>query len=325
MPRKKGVPRLTILIPLVEVSSSFETTLASVLQNRPWQSEVVVVSATPYEDPYSLSDEVQFVTADGTKSVCALLNAGLVQVRAPVVHVLNSGCEVDEDWAETALEYFANDHVAAVSPLVVDVHQPESMLAAGVGISSLGNRLLCGEGRKELNPSIASQVTGPTLAAGFYRRDFLDLVGGWDASFGDALADIELAMRIRDVGWRAQLDHECLIRATKNAVPRAALFAESCGEARMRERLLRRYVPSVSGWRHGGVMALEAIAALPSWRTVAQPIVRWLEARNIADRLESTRRLQEAASMLVHVLSLPVEEATRPMPSTSEHQRRRAA
>jgi hypothetical protein len=325
MPRKKGVPRLTILIPLIEASSPFETTLASVLQNRPWCCEVVVISPTPYEDPYGLSDEVLFVTAAGANSTAALLNAGLVHVRAPVLHVLGSGCEIDEDWVETSLEHFACDQVAAVCPLVVDIQQPESILAAGVGMSSTGDRLLCGEGKKELDSSTAAQMAGPTLAAGFYRRDFLDLIGGWDASFGDALADLELAMRIRDVGWRTQLDHECLIRSPKQAMPRTTMFAESCHEARMRERLVQRHGAAVPRWRHWGANALEVIAAIPSWRAVVQPIVRWLESRNAADRAESNHRLQEAAEMLVHVLSLPTEQATRPMPSAGERQQRRAA
>lgn len=324
MPRKKGVPRLTILIPVDQVSSAFETTLASVLRNRPGQTDVVVVTRQPYDDPYELADEVQFVTAFDASSQASLLNAGLVHVRAPILHVLASGVEVDEDWTEAAVDQIAQENVAAVSPLVVDAGRPEEIVAAGVGVTPAGNRQLCGEGKSVLDQKIAAQVVGPTLVAGFYRRDFLDLVGGWDVSFGEPLADLELALRIRALGWKVGLAHESLVRIPKQNVVRQTLFAESCQEARQRERLVRRYLSNIPTWRHWGATVLESIAALPSWRTIAQPLVRWMESRNQADRLESQRRLDEIAELLVHIPAEVIAPATLSLPTISTPRRKAA-
>ena len=54
---------LSIIVPFTGQTESFETTLASVLQNRPARAEVIVAHAGRYDDPWGLKDEVQFVVA----------------------------------------------------------------------------------------------------------------------------------------------------------------------------------------------------------------------------------------------------------------------
>ena len=47
---------------------ALESTLVSVLENRPRDCEVIVVSNRKYDDPYSLAGEVTFIEADRRSS-----------------------------------------------------------------------------------------------------------------------------------------------------------------------------------------------------------------------------------------------------------------
>ena len=55
--------RLSIVIPVLGDQKPLDDTLVSILENRPANCELVVVHNTPYNDPYGLSGEVQFVQA----------------------------------------------------------------------------------------------------------------------------------------------------------------------------------------------------------------------------------------------------------------------
>ena len=61
------MPRLSIVVFCFHDSQLLEETLVSVLQNRPDNSEVLVMHDGTYEDPYDLVDEVRFIEASGVQ------------------------------------------------------------------------------------------------------------------------------------------------------------------------------------------------------------------------------------------------------------------
>src|SRR5687768_12308563 len=138
--RKDPVPRLSILIPALRDSREFEYTLASVLQNRPDECEVLVAHAFPYDDPYRLSGEVCFLPVLEAKQAVTLLNAGFEAACSRIIHVVQCGLEVDEGWTDEALEAFDDPRVASATPLVVDATRTK-LWSAGVGYSRWGRRL----------------------------------------------------------------------------------------------------------------------------------------------------------------------------------------
>ena len=79
--------RLSIVIPCLGGASDFDDTLVSVLQNRPADCEVLVAHREPYDDPYALSGEVQFIESQ-SDSLAALLNTALDQASGEVLHVM---------------------------------------------------------------------------------------------------------------------------------------------------------------------------------------------------------------------------------------------
>jgi hypothetical protein len=258
------VPRLAIVISAVSTVEALETTLVSVLENLPRDCQVIVAANFPYEDPYDLGDEVQFLAAPGKANFLECANLGLRNCRAPLVNVLAAGCVVSEGWADAALGHFADPRVAAVAPLVLDVDRPKRVLAAGIGYRS-------GGARRQLTPRLqraqaagATPVLGACGFAAFLRRSALDAIGGWTSESGAVLADVELAWSLSRAGYRAICEPQSQVLASRTPVPRGSSFAQGL----YAERLFWRGAGS-GGWlaslaMHPFVAALDTLANLPN-------------------------------------------------------------
>jgi hypothetical protein len=203
------VPRLSIVIPSLGGAAEFETTLASVLQNRPADCEVLVVHRGPYDDPYALAGEVRFLQVD-EESVAAQMNHAWRCARAAIVHFLRCGLETTEGWAEVALTHFRDPEVAAVVPLVF-AQDRQSLVAGGVRWTRGGCRQVVTDLRiaQPGHGRLRSAVLGPTLLAGFYRREVLGALDGFDQRLGDGLADVEMALALRELELRAVCEPSC--------------------------------------------------------------------------------------------------------------------
>ncbi|GIW93542.1 MAG: hypothetical protein KatS3mg110_1583 [Pirellulaceae bacterium] len=196
--------RLAILIPWWNTDTRFEDTLVSILQNRPNDCRVCVVHNQPYDDPWQLAGEVEFLQIEAASEV-GLINAGWRAISAPVIHIIRCGYEAVEGWVDEALGYFANPKVASVVPVVLQ-HAARNLVAfAGVRMEN-GERHLVATGwplqRIEAQPWNAS---GPALSAAFLRRSVLEASGGYDEWLGTAAADADLAVRWSQAGWQTAL------------------------------------------------------------------------------------------------------------------------
>ena len=70
------VPKLSILIAAHD-EALLESSLVSVLQNRPPDCEIIVVNDEGYHDPYALAGEVRFVRTPADTSELDRLNRGV--------------------------------------------------------------------------------------------------------------------------------------------------------------------------------------------------------------------------------------------------------
>ena len=231
---RHSVLRLTIIIPVYENHSEFEETLASVLQNRPHKCQIVVALAAPYDDPYSLSDEVEFALFEKATNVVALTNESLKVAQNEIVHVLQVGMKVTDGWTEAALELFADPMVGMVTPL----SGPSNRVI-------LGTRWTIGGIRKEIRSKSSSRkmptVDAPSLAAGFYRRSWLEAAGGIVQTVPITLADIETGLRLRQIGARIEIARDSRVFGNW-APPREGGFAKG----RALEQMIRRHAPGRS-------------------------------------------------------------------------------
>jgi hypothetical protein len=256
------VPRLSIIIPVLGSAARLETTLVSVLENRPFDCEIIVVHNEPYDDPYDLAGEVRFVQAPPKAGLAACINEALEVSAAPVVHILAAGLEVPDGWTEPILANFADPRVASVAPLVVDMLDRETLLAAGVDYSCRLGRVV----RTEIAPSesTTAEILGPLGLAAFYRRSALDLVGGF-SQIGDSVADVDLALSLRAAGYRCVLEPGSTLFAARHDIA-AAHAGFRTGLAA--ECLFWRAAP-IAGWGKSilahpvGVIG-EFLRALPS-------------------------------------------------------------
>jgi hypothetical protein len=260
---------------------ALETTLVSVLENRPNDCEVIVVLNRPYADPYALDDEVRFVEFPGAGlAACATL--GIQLSKAPIVHVLASGLEVEEGWTEAALRYFADPEVAAVAPVIRKTSSPTRVLAAGVRYERGGRRSVCSAAPN--STTAGAQAIGPTIDAGFYRTSALEALGdGLPVNLGDQVADVDLALGLRYAGFETVVEPQCAVYAERlvgrdRGGFRAGLHAE---------RLFLRNLPT-SGWLpafllHPLAVAMELLLSVTSGTTLTQIAGRLAAWFSLAD------------------------------------------
>jgi hypothetical protein len=231
------VPRLSIVIPCVQDAEHFEYTLASVLQNRPDDCEVLVVQPRPYGDPYGLSGEVRFVEAPAGASLVDLINAGVRASAGAILHVLLCDMEVVDGWTDSVWPHFADPTVGTVSPLIVRRDQTR-IVARGIGYGAGGRRKVLRRGPSR-RVSTRDRLVGPTLLAGFYRRQAVLDVGGFFPGVGQYGADVDLGLALRRVGWRTIHAPQCVLIDT--AGPATAPLSLRVG--REAERLFWRNIP----------------------------------------------------------------------------------
>ena len=238
--------RLSIIIPLWADNDSFEDTLASVLQNRPAECEVLVVHPQAYADPYGLAGEVRFVPVHRNASTSQIINAGCRESQGDIVHVLQPGVLATDGWTAAALAPFRDPQVCAVAPLLVDAADDERIVAAGLRYTRGGRRLCLGAGATRSGNSrvLLREIVGPGLFAGFYRRWVWEAVGGFCEGLDVGWADVDFALSLRSLGYRAVLAAQSVVRASSAAVFETPLSFRSGRDA---ERAFWRHAAS-NGW-----------------------------------------------------------------------------
>ncbi len=269
------MPRLAIVISAVDHVELLEGTLVSVLENRPADCEIIVALNSPYSDPYDLKDEVRFVQAAARASTVAAINAALSAARAPFVHLLASGCEVTEGWADKALSRFGDRQVGSVAPLVFDAQNRDCIFAAGVGYRAGGKRYLVGRGLREAAAETQASIVGACGFAAFYRKAALDFVGGLSSQLGRRQADVDLALVLKRAGFAVALETGSRIYAAAQVDPPEGPFRQSLHDERLFWRNLSN-APLRAFCAHAGIVAIELLSSFARPRMLAQLAGRML-------------------------------------------------
>jgi hypothetical protein len=212
-----AIPRLSIVIPMTTDVSDLEDTLVSVLENRPDESEIVVVLARPYADPWNIRDEVRFVQAPSNARLVSCVNLGIAASEAAVIHVLTAGWRATPGWTDAPLAILEAGDAGAVVPVVDD---------AGRTVST-GVR--CGRGGRRL--AHADDPMAPCLEVGFWRADVLDMAGnGFSLVCGDECADTDMAVTLDRIGCPVMVEPssrvECGVERRRTNPFMAGLHAE---------------------------------------------------------------------------------------------------
>ncbi len=179
--------KVSIVIPSVNNAHRLETTLISLLENRPSDCEIVVPHSGYYDDPYDIADEVRLVEVPAARSEVELLAVAWSMCQAPIVHTLAAGATVDDGWLDSALACFERPEVMAAASQVRFADSSETV--QGVHADDFGLR------------AAASTATmqAPMLQAGFYRYSLLAAVGGFSTRM-EQYADLDIGLWIAEAG-----------------------------------------------------------------------------------------------------------------------------
>ncbi len=285
--------RLAIVISAVGSIESLEGTLVSVLENRPSDCEIIVALNQAYRDPYELAGEVRFVEAPRRMSPIARINQALAATRAPFVHLLASGCEVTEGWADLALARFGDRHIGSVAPLVLDARDRDRIFAAGVGYRHGGARYLVGKGLPRLTPDAQGRILGACGFAAFYRKSALDFVGGLSRQLGMRQADVDLALVLARAGFGVAIEPRSRIYASADVEARQGAAQQALHD----ERLFWRNLPNAGQVKslaaHAGLVAIELLRSFGRPGMLAQLAGRTWACGQIGSYVRHRHALQQ--------------------------------
>ena len=201
--------RLSVVVPAVGCQDSVEESLVSLLTNRPHSCEVIVVCQDDYDDPYGLSDEVRFVrVTDRSPSWVTLANVGVRTAQGAYVNLVLPGVSVLEGWDAPAIDRLQRTaRMGSIAPFMFDERDEQSDQAV-IGLTyqaARPRRLRCVpiSGREQ---DLPVRVVGPTSHCGFFRRQDLFELGGWDERLPNQFADVDLALRLRRRGLASVCD-----------------------------------------------------------------------------------------------------------------------
>lgn len=201
---------LSIVIPTHQRSDLLERCLASVRRHAPPGVEVIVVDdASPDRQGARVASRfgARIVRRTKRSGFATAVNAGIRASTGDIVELLNDDTEVGENWATAALSWFADKTIAAVAPLVLRWPDGKRIDSAGDQYYLGGIAAKRGHG-EPVGPrySRPTEVFGANASSGFYRRSALDEAGLLAESFGSYFEDVDLAFRLRRLGYRAMFE-----------------------------------------------------------------------------------------------------------------------
>ncbi len=298
-------PKLSIIIPVLDKVDDLERSLVSVLECQDVESEILLVFNRPYDDPYALEDEVRFVHVPPESGWVDCVNRAIGACRAPVVCLLACGATVDEGWTGDALAHFDDPQMGSVIPLVVESEATDIVRSIGVAYEAGGRRLVVSRGERVGDLDIElHEMIGPTLVAGFYRRELLLENHCLSSRVGDLLADVDIALRLEGAGYKTTLEPTARVQFSGNPAQRGGAFSSG----RNAERLFRRHAAQNSRMqsvvRHAMVIASEMWPRLPLQTSLARLLGRasaWLTAEPPAEEITA------AGSSTTETITLPFE------------------
>ena len=308
---------LSIIITALRGSEPLEETLLSVLENRPDDSEIIVVHSGFYQDPYNLQEEVQFVAAPHARQEVDCLNLGATYASGEILHTLASGLSVQAGWTDAATRLFSDQRTFAVSPVIQE--QNSQIQATGVSIDAAGMPAMQTE-------SNSGKVAGPWHGAGFYQSDLLHMLGGFNSSFGGLFADVDLAAIAGELNLACQVAENAQVTLSGKLPSVATNFASASKSKRLQAKhaKLGQDVSTVSHWLS---ILQRSAGTLPSRGALTYVIGQLLASSTLhrQDRIDLESIAAELESYLERSAILQMVSIPSPHESSDWQAHKRAA
>jgi O-antigen biosynthesis protein len=277
-----GRPLCSVVIPTFNGRALLTRCLKSIARHRPRSAavsiEIVVAddASTDRTADWLARDhpDVRVVRLEMNGGFCAAANAGIAAARGEFIQLLNNDTEVGPGWIEAGLAPFADATVGSVAPLVLVRSDPGRVDSAGDSYSLAGWPTKRGHGEPATTyfGRPLEEVFGASGSSAFYRAELLARAGPFDPLLGSYYEDVDLAFRLRWLGFRCLFASACVIYHDVSATydhqaatlqRRLARNAEIVFWANMPRSLL---APAVCA--HAGLLAGQSIWKLARGRFV---------------------------------------------------------
>lgn len=197
---------LSIVIPTCARSDLLEKCLVNVVRHAPAGSEILVVDdGSPRGRAKAVAAAfpgVRVLRNERRRGFARAANQGIRGTSGAIVELLNDDTEVQPGWADVALRWFREPHVAAVAPLVLAWPDGRQIDSAGDRYYLGGVATKRGHGQPlSSDYTTPCPVFGASASSAFYRRAALEHVGLFPESFGSYFEDVDLAFRLQRAGY----------------------------------------------------------------------------------------------------------------------------
>ncbi|WP_145349687.1 hypothetical protein [Roseimaritima multifibrata] len=317
-------PVLSVVVPHLGDDASFETSLVSVLENRPRRCEVIVCHDGSYTDPFELGDEVQFVVCPQKDLPTQVLTAAH-QAKGRIMHVLANGLQATEGWTEGPVDCFSDETVASVSPAIQHADQ-KALVALGwkQGSSSICSPVA--SGKKSATRHDRASVDGAYLNASFWRTDVLQSLERLPTLRQTKIAAAVWTSAAQAVGLRCHSEATSVVLADRSAASR--LVTVSSTTARHLQSVAA-VIEGKSALRSGMFSWLANIHRVGNWGTAwGRTSAAWsdgsFQQRLRAELPEAFTAVRSAVADGNRPATLPLNRAQPTAPASSAPLRRAA-
>lgn len=222
-----GEPLISIIIPTKDHTDDLDLCLSSITERSTWKNyEILVVENNSdqeetfqyYETMSEKYPKARLLKWPREFNYSAINNFAAREAKGEYLIFLNNDTEIiTPQWMEEMLMICQQDDVSAVG---VKLFYPDDTIQhAGVviGLGGIASHIMCGAPREDLGYCgrliSVQEISAVTAACMMMRTYDFRAVGGFDESFAVAFNDIDLCMKIREMGKKivftpyAQLYH----------------------------------------------------------------------------------------------------------------------
>ena len=186
-------------------------------------------------------ESVRWIQLEGNNGFPAAVNAGLEQVSAEWVLLLNNDATIDAAAIRRIMERPIPADVGTIAMQMRFSAQPGIVNSAGIGVDVLGvayDRFLgCPADGPASRPA---EVFGACAGAALFRRAMLEDIGRFDGGYFLYLDDADVAWRSRMAGWRALYAPDAVVWHDHSATTRHGSSFKYFHVGRSRVRLVAK-------------------------------------------------------------------------------------
>jgi GT2 family glycosyltransferase len=215
-----GCPKISIIIPNKDHIEDLDLCISSIRDRSSYSNyEIIVVennSTDPetfaYYDRLTAEDaRIQVVTWTQEFNYSKINNFGAQYATGDYYILLNNDIEViSPDWMEGMLGYCQEPGTGAVGAKLYYPDDTVQHCGIVIGVGGFGGHILTGSSSKDTGYfgklKAVQEVSAVTAACMMVKREVFEQVGGFDEDFAVALNDVDLCMKIRDVGEKIILN-----------------------------------------------------------------------------------------------------------------------